>query len=220
MPLDLRKDNSEEKKYYYSEDGNTIGPFSLSELLEKIGPETLVYREGIDWTNAKEVQELKKFFKPKKVESDPISSFLTQESVIPSPKPVSLASKKVVSDPVSSVLTQDRVARTPNPASMASEQKKMFAAPFSFKGRIRRMEYGLSLIFYSISYGIVMAMIETFSFVAFAIIPLIWFMLAQGAKRCHDRGNSGWYQLIPFYSLWMLFAEGDQQANSYGNPVK
>jgi uncharacterized membrane protein YhaH (DUF805 family) len=45
-------------------------------------------------------------------------------------------------------------------------------------------------------------------------------MLAQGAKRCHDRGNSGWYQLIPFYSLWMLFAEGDQQANSYGNPVK
>jgi uncharacterized membrane protein YhaH (DUF805 family) len=220
MPLDLRKDTSEEKKYYYSEDGNPIGPFSLSELLEKIGPETLVYREGIDWTNAKEVQELKKFFKPKKVESDPISSFLTQEAVIPTPKPGSLASKKEVSAPTSSVLTQDRVIPTSNQASIPSEQKKMFSAPFSFKGRIRRMEYGLSIIIYSISYGIVMAMIENFSFVALAIIPLIWFMLAQGAKRCHDRGNSGWFQIIPFYSLWMLFAEGDQQANSYGNPVK
>ncbi len=220
MPLDLRKDNSEEKKYYYSEDGNTIGPFSLSELLEKIGPETLVYREGIDWTNAKEVQELKKFFKPKKVESDPISAFLTQESVIPSPKSVSLASKKVVSDPVSSVLTQDRVAPTPNPARMASEPKKMFSAPFSFKGRIRRTEYGLSAIIYFIAYSIVLAMMDSLPIASFGIIPIIWFYFAQGAKRCHDRGNSGWYQLIPFYALWMLFAEGDQQANSYGNPVK
>jgi uncharacterized membrane protein YhaH (DUF805 family) len=220
MPLDLRKDTSEEKKYYYSEDGNTFGPFSLSELLEKIGPDTLVYREGIDWTNAKEVQELKKFFKTKKVETDPISSFLTQEAVIPAPKPANLDSKKEVSAPTSSVLTQDRAAPTPNPASVASEQKKMFSAPFSSKGRIRRMEYGLSLIIYSISYGIVMAMVQSSSIAAIAFIPLIWFMLAQGAKRCHDRGNSGWFQLIPFYSLWMLFAEGDQQANSYGNPVK
>ena len=44
----------------------------------------------------------------------------------------------------------------------------------------------------------------------------IWFALAQGAKRCHDRGNSGFYQLIPFYSLWMLFAVGDSKPNEYG----
>lgn len=192
MALDLKKANAEEKNYYFSDNGNTMGPFSLSELLEKIGPETLVYREGIDWTNAKNVEELKKFFKVEKVAIKPSSSISIQDPVVP----------------------------FPNPASLASEQKKMFSAPFSFKGRIRRMEYGLSLIIYSISYGIVLAMIETFSFVAIAIIPLIWFFLAQGAKRCHDRGNSGWYQLIPFYTLWMLFAEGDQQANSYGNPVK
>lgn len=54
---------------------------------------------------------------------------------------------------------------------------------------------------------------------AFAYIPLIWFFLAQGAKRCHDRGNSGWYQLIPFYGFWMLFADGDAGVNNYGvNP--
>jgi uncharacterized membrane protein YhaH (DUF805 family) len=103
---------------------------------------------------------------------------------------------------------------------MASEQKKMFAAPFSFKGRIRRMEYGLSAIIYFIAYSIVLAMMDSLPIASFGIIPIIWFYFAQGAKRCHDRGNSGWYQLIPFYALWMLFAEGDQQANSYGNPVK
>jgi uncharacterized membrane protein YhaH (DUF805 family) len=47
----------------------------------------------------------------------------------------------------------------------------------------------------------------------------IWFFLAQGAKRCHDRGNSGWYLLIPFYFLWMLFADGEIGQNDFGpNP--
>ena len=50
-------------------------------------------------------------------------------------------------------------------------------------------------------------------------IPLIWFLIAQGAKRCHDRGNSGWFQLIPFYGLWMLFADSITGENEYGpNP--
>ena len=46
-----------------------------------------------------------------------------------------------------------------------------------------------------------------------------YFLIAQGAKRCHDRGNTGWYQLIPFYGLWMLFGDGDIGTNNYGaNP--
>lgn len=62
MAIDLNKDKNE-LKYYYSENGATLGPFSLSQLLEKIEADTLVYREGIDWTNAKDVEELRKFFK-------------------------------------------------------------------------------------------------------------------------------------------------------------
>lgn len=99
----------------------------------------------------------------------------------------------------------------------------MFKNPFPFKGRIRRTEYGLSyLIFMIIYFGIaIMSEInESFSIILFfTIIPLFWFRLAQGAKRCHDRGNSGWYQIIPFYTLWMLFADSDYGPNEYGpNP--
>jgi uncharacterized membrane protein YhaH (DUF805 family) len=47
-----------------------------------------------------------------------------------------------------------------------------------------------------------------------------WICLASGAKRCHDRGNSGLYQLIPFYGLWMLFGDGDHGSNHYGADPK
>ena len=76
----------------------------------------------------------------------------------------------------------------------------MFKSPFSFNGRIRRLEFGLSILIYYaylfLSMGLAIG--EEFFVV---MIPAYWFILAQGSKRCHDRGNSGWYQLIPFYSL-------------------
>lgn len=112
-------------------------------------------------------------------------------------------------------------------------QKKqgMFSNSFSFEGRIRRLEYGLSMIIYYVStylisfaLGYLLALndvdVESNMLIIYIVlIPAIWFGLAQGAKRCHDRGNSGWYQIIPFYFLWMLFAEGDDGVNDYGiNP--
>lgn len=102
----------------------------------------------------------------------------------------------------------------------------MFKAPFSFDGRIRRTEYGLSYLLYlvfSVPFNIYIrnnepSAVLTFVFIIF-LIPFLWFLLAQGAKICHDRGNSGWHQLIPFYSLWMLFADSDHGPNEYGpNP--
>lgn len=100
----------------------------------------------------------------------------------------------------------------------------MFKNPFSFDGRIRRTEYGISLIIYYI----IVNGLEFLGFVQqglalinlLIIIPLIWFVLAQGSKRCHDRGNSGWYQIIPFYGLWMLFADSDYGLNEYGDNPK
>lgn len=105
--------------------------------------------------------------------------------------------------------------------------KGMFKRPFSFKGRIRRLEYGISFIIYFVWYIIfeIAAVSPNLSqgtaiFLLITIIPAIWFVWAQSCKRCHDRGNSGWYQLIPFYFLILLFGEGDEGVNEYGDNPK
>lgn len=103
----------------------------------------------------------------------------------------------------------------------------MFKKPFSFEGRIRRKEYGLSYLIYlafSIPFQFAISSAGKDSTIVLSLffillIPFFWFLIAQGAKRCHDRDNSGWYQLIPFYSLWMLFADSLPGSNEYGpNP--
>ena len=105
----------------------------------------------------------------------------------------------------------------------------MFKNPFSFDGRIRRLEYGLSNVIYFVAVCIVAGFLMAFGdprglvtniVMLLLWIPLAWFMLAQGAKRCHDRNNSGWWQIIPFYTLWMLFANGDIGVNDYGENPK
>ena len=100
----------------------------------------------------------------------------------------------------------------------------MFKNPFSFSGRIRRTEYGLSyLIYVAVLFTFIWATEGTGTIGSFIYVGvylgLLWFLLAQGAKRCHDLGNSGFYLLIPFYVLYMLFADGKNGTNSYGpNP--
>ena len=97
----------------------------------------------------------------------------------------------------------------------------MFKKNFSFDGRIRRSEYGISIIIYVVLYTVINEIIkEGNPGIAFAIIPLLWFLWAQGAKRCHDMNKSGWYQIIPFYVLWMIFIEGDSFLNKYGDNPK
>lgn len=111
----------------------------------------------------------------------------------------------------------------------------MFNRPFSLKGRIRRSEYGVSVILYSalaVILQTIMAAIVSSTpsdksaapvLILVLLLPYImlwWFMVAQGAKRCHDMGHSGWYQLIPFYGLLMLFMNGDKGTNEYGDNPK
>lgn len=93
----------------------------------------------------------------------------------------------------------------------------MFKRPFSFKGRIGRGEYAITVLLY-FSLIIIMRMAvygEMNVLLLLFHIPLYWFFWAQGAKRCHDVGSSGWYQIIPFYIFYMLFAEGDKHQNQY-----
>jgi len=107
----------------------------------------------------------------------------------------------------------------------SADAPSMFSNPFSFSGRIRRLEYGLSNIIYFMISIVLSIIIETsyneaIYLLYFSYIPMLWFLWAQGAKRCHDRGNSGWFQLIPLYGFWMLFADGEFGENGYGENPK
>ena len=99
----------------------------------------------------------------------------------------------------------------------------MFKNPFSFEGRIRRAEYGISYIIYMAAVMILAFTLEgneELLFLMILYIPMLWFLFAQGAKRCHDRGNNGGYQIIPFYVLWMWFADSMYGENEYGKNPK
>ena len=105
--------------------------------------------------------------------------------------------------------------------------KGMFLRPFSFKGRIRRLEFGLSYLIYWGWYVLSEILMTdpdpswaALLFVLLPLLPLFWFLFAQGCKRCHDLGHSGWLQLIPFYVLWMIFLKGDVETNKYGDNPK
>ena len=101
----------------------------------------------------------------------------------------------------------------------------MFKNPFSFEGRIARKEYALSYLIYIAAVFLILMFIGMLVEVGgdalasvgmIGFFPLAWFNYAQGAKRCHDVGHSGFFQLIPFYVLWMLFGPSEEGPNKYG----
>ncbi len=96
---------------------------------------------------------------------------------------------------------------------------------FSFNGRIRRRTYWII----SIIYSFIMVALEEATANGFdegglivyflILIPACWIMIATYAKRCHDLGHSGWWMLIPFYTLWLAFQDSQPGDNEYGpNP--
>lgn len=91
---------------------------------------------------------------------------------------------------------------------------------FSFEGRIRRRDYWLISFGVGLASGFAAAFAEAAPVLyLLVLIPLCWINVATGAKRCHDLGHSGWWQLIPFYPLWMAFQDGEPGSNEYGpNP--
>lgn len=85
---------------------------------------------------------------------------------------------------------------------------RMFAHPFSYKGRIRRKEYCWSHVIAIVAGLILQFLVQAIPYLFTLIlaliltIPLFWFITAQGSKRCHDYGDSGWKQfnfLLPAF---------------------
>ncbi|WP_342648597.1 DUF805 domain-containing protein [Mucilaginibacter sp. CSA2-8R] len=97
----------------------------------------------------------------------------------------------------------------------------------SFSGRITRTEYTISIMMYTASFVAInimslrgMAHYRHTEYIMMAHLPLFWFLLAQGAKRCHDINKPAWWQLVPFYGLWLLLQDGQPYQNKYGDDPK
>ncbi len=180
------------KKYYYSKGQDRYGPLTKEELKNaKIELTTLIWFEGLDeWTSANKIEELSDFFEQ-----------------LPPPLP-----------------NIDFSLKTNNKLSFDSKSKvqKMFSSPFAIEGRIRRTEYGISMIIGWIALAFIVEYTKRgeHSSWALAYVPIYWFIIAQGAKRCHDLGSNGWWQIVPFYGLWMLFQSGEIGRNKYGRDPK
>lgn len=107
------------------------------------------------------------------------------------------------------------------------EKQAMFSHIFSFSGRIRRMEFGLSYIIYGILAKVLSVCAEETPLLGLLYIPLLWFTWAQMCKRFHDKGESGlriFTLLIPLYNIYVMimlfFEDGEPYENDYGKDPK
>ncbi|VUD59154.1 Inner membrane protein YhaH [Thalassocella blandensis] len=105
---------------------------------------------------------------------------------------------------------------------------------FSFKGRIGRKLYWLSVLGLFVGMfvfilllgliGVSESIVGILTLIVY--IPIIWISFAVQIKRWHDRDKSGWWVLITLVpvigSLWALiengFLAGDEGPNRFGVP--
>ena len=99
-----------------------------------------------------------------------------------------------------------------------------FSKYATFEGRARRSEYWWFFLF-SLIASIVLSILDTNEVLinAFSIIMFLP-SLAVSARRLHDTGRSGWWQMIYFtvvgipILIYWLAIEGNEGKNSYDIP--
>jgi uncharacterized membrane protein YhaH (DUF805 family) len=103
---------------------------------------------------------------------------------------------------------------------------------FSFYGRVSRriywLQFVLPLLFIFLVVSVVVPPLSFNRALLGLFLLALWPALAIGAKRCHDRNRSGWYQLIglipvigPFVLLVELgFRQGTAGPNRFGIDVR
>ena len=198
--------------YELSKTGN-LTPLMRRRIEEKLAAKT----SAIEHTASEVAQEIAPTLEVKTPLADTLSS--DEEVVIPVASDLTASASPTFGAEVKDLVSEKETNSISN--------KGMFKRPFSFNGRIRRLEYGISFIIYLVWY-VVLEMAEKSPnlsqgvaiILLISFVPMLWFLWAQSCKRCHDRGNSGWYQLIPFYFLVLLFGEGVETENEYGDNPK
>lgn len=184
--------------YFISNNGVQKGPLTFEQLKEQeINKDTLVWKEGTsDWVKASEVEELV-----------PILELL--------PPPVDNIAKDNVTD---ETVTKD--AEVDDRGRKIVDNTKMFSHFLTFKGRSRRTEYIIVFVIMNSLCKVCAPMIEDDPAVSLIIVAALYIFLSTAVRRCHDRGHSGFYILIPLYYIYLLWADSVPGTNKYGNNPK
>jgi len=106
----------------------------------------------------------------------------------------------------------------------------MFKNPFSFHGRISRLEFFLSFTIFWVALSVAVlldyVLNDNVIFVMILLPFLFWFLIAQYVKRLHDLDQSPWLLLlmaIPVINtglvIYLLFWKGTSGRNQYGEPA-
>ena len=115
----------------------------------------------------------------------------------------------------------------PKTEDVETWRKRNSFRPFSFKGRIGRLQLILSYVVGLVAWFAIFALSEPvlyyleynskiFLLFIACTVAFFWFLYAQCAKRCHDLGKSGAWMFVPFWNVLLFFAEGEEQDNQYG----
>lgn len=98
-----------------------------------------------------------------------------------------------------------------------------------FSGRSRRQEFWFFKLFdWLVSVGLIFTAValrpavETEIALVFMYLWIGYYLgayiptIAVAVRRLHDTGHSGWWMIVPFYNIYLLFKKGDEGYNEYG----
>ncbi len=95
----------------------------------------------------------------------------------------------------------------------------------NFKGRSRRKAYWYFQLFFLIIYFGLAGILGATEMLSLSFLVLIFVLgslipsLAVGVRRMHDAGKSGWFLLVPIYSLILACSDSEPGTNKWGpNP--
>ena len=149
----------------------------------------------------------------------------TTQRVAPTSEETMFAAPK---NHTSASTSEETVAAKPN-----TNNKQEDVSLLNFHGRIGRATYlstlfglGLSLTLVIVFVSIIMGAMNSKLGGSGPLIIMVYYLglfyigITLGAKRCHDLGRSGWFQIIPLYGFVMIFAKGEGSENKYGTGAK
>ncbi|MFA6677673.1 MAG: DUF805 domain-containing protein [Bacteroidales bacterium] len=85
---------------------------------------------------------------------------------------------------------------------------------WGLKSRLDKKLYRLYL--FETCFGLAIAFLSKIVFLEYTmLIVAIVILILSSNMRCHDIGKSGWYQLIPFYFIYLIFAPSKIEDNKY-----